>query len=64
MLRPLDSSTCDACPEPAVVVLAIERAGRGDLMRAVCSAHLDSMLLGATPLPAAARSRGGRGQPG
>lgn len=62
MLRPLDSSTCDACPEPAVVVLAIERAGRGDLMRAVCTVHLDSMLLGATPVPAA-RGRG-RGRPG
>jgi hypothetical protein len=54
MLRPLDSSTCDACAEPAVTVLAIGRAGRGDLLRAVCSTHLASMLVGATPVPVAA----------
>ena len=51
MLRPLDSTTCDACPQPAVTVLEIERAGRSDLMRAVCSEHLASMLQGATPMP-------------
>jgi hypothetical protein len=59
MLRPLDSSTCDACAEPAVTVLAIGRAGRSDLLRAVCSDHLASMLLGATPVPMTA-SRGAR----
>ena len=65
MLRPLDSSTCDACEEPAVTVLAIGRAGRRDLLRAVCSAHLASMLVGATPVavPASAGTRDG-GPPG
>ena len=52
MLRSLDSGTCDACAEPAVTVLAIGRAGGGDLLRAVCAAHLASALRGATPLPA------------
>jgi hypothetical protein len=54
MLRSLDSSTCDACAEPAVTVLAIGRAGGADLLRAVCSAHLASALHGATPLPVTA----------
>jgi hypothetical protein len=65
MLRPLDSSTCDACAEPAVTVLAIGRAGRSDLLRAVCSDHLASMLLGATPVPMTAiRGAGDGGPPG
>jgi hypothetical protein len=63
MLRPLDSSTCDACAEPAVTVLAIGRAGRSDLLRAVCSDHLASTLLGATPVTASRATRDG-GPPG
>lgn len=54
MLRSMDSAACDSCPQPAVTVLAIARAGKGDLMRAVCSAHLEVVLRGARPLPAAA----------
>jgi hypothetical protein len=64
MLRPLDSTTCDACAQPAVTVLEIERAGRSDLMRAVCSDHLASTLMGATPVPAADRVPGDGGPPG
>jgi hypothetical protein len=60
MLRPLDSTTCDACARPAVTVLEIGRAGRSHLMRAVCSDHLASTLLGATPMPATR----GAGPPG
>ena len=62
MLRSLDSNTCDACAQPAVTVLAIERAGRGDLLRAVCAGHLASSLRGATPVQAAPR-RGSDGEP-
>jgi hypothetical protein len=58
MLRPLDSTTCDACAQPAVTVLEIGRVGRSDLMRAVCSEHLASTLLGATPMTATDRVPG------
>lgn len=64
MLRPLDSTTCDACAQPAITVLEIGRAGRGDLMRAVCSEHLASTLLGATPVPATDRVPGDGAPPG
>jgi|KBSSwiStaDraftv2_1062776.scaffolds.fasta_scaffold975434_2 hypothetical protein len=64
MLRPLDSTTCDACTQPAVTVLEIGRAGRSDLMRAVCSEHLASTLLGATPMPGTDRVPGDKAPPG
>ena len=64
MLRPLDSTSCDACTQPAVTVLEIGRAGHSDLMRAVCSQHLASMLLGATPMPATDRVPGDGAPPG
>jgi hypothetical protein len=64
MLLPLDSTTCDACAQPAITVLEIGRVGRSDLMRAVCSDHLASTLLGATPVPAADRVPGDGGSPG
>jgi hypothetical protein len=50
MLRSLDSSSCDVCPEPAVEVLAIHGSGRTDLLRAVCPAHLEAALRGARML--------------
>ena len=62
MLRSLDSGACDACARPAVTVLAIERAGGDDLLRAVCSEHLETALRGARPLSVAApRARRRRG---
>jgi hypothetical protein len=63
MLLPLDSTTCDACAQPAVTVLEIGRAGRSDLMRAVCYDHLASTLLGATLVPATDRVPGDGGPP-
>jgi hypothetical protein len=50
VLRSLDSTSCDVCPEPAVEVLAIHGAGRTDLLRAVCPAHLEATLQGARML--------------
>jgi hypothetical protein len=50
MLRSLDSTSCDVCPEPAVEVLAIHGAGRTDLLSAVCPAHLEAALRGARML--------------
>jgi hypothetical protein len=50
MLRALDSTSCDVCPEPAVEVLAIHGAGRSDLLHAVCRAHLETALRGARML--------------
>jgi hypothetical protein len=50
VLRSLDSTSCDVCPEPAVEVLAIYGAGRTDLLRAVCPAHLEATLQGARML--------------
>ena len=62
MLRSLDSEACDACAQPAVTVLAIERMGGDDLLRAVCTEHLETVLRGATPLLASApRARRRRG---
>jgi hypothetical protein len=63
MLRSLDSTSCDACGEPAVTVLAIGRAGRDDLLRAVCAGHLATTLRGATPVPVGARGGAGRRPP-
>ena len=50
VLRSLDSTSCDVCSEPAVEVLAIHGAGRTDLLRAVCHAHLEATLQGARML--------------
>ena len=50
MLRSLDSTSCDACPEPAVEVLAIHGAGTAAVLRAVCPAHLKATLRGARML--------------
>lgn len=50
MLRSLDSTSCDVCAEPAVEVLAIYGSGTGDLLRAVCPAHLTATLRGARTL--------------
>jgi hypothetical protein len=47
MLRSLESATCDSCSEPAVDIVAIVRQNEEDLLRAVCSAHLELMLRGA-----------------
>jgi hypothetical protein len=55
MLRSLESPTCDSCSEPAVDIVAIVRQEGEDLLRAVCSAHLELMLRGArllAPTPA------------
>jgi hypothetical protein len=54
VLRSLDSATCDACARPAVTVLAIARKETGELLRAVCSDHLELALRGARPLSTAA----------
>jgi hypothetical protein len=57
MLRALDSTSCDVCPEPAVEVLAIHGAGRTDLLHAVCPAHLEAALHGARMLAPEPRPR-------
>jgi hypothetical protein len=56
MLRSLDSPTCDSCSELAVDIVAIGRQDGEDLLKAVCSKHLELMLRGAkllAPTPAA-----------
>ena len=62
MLRSLKTEACDTCAQPAVTVMAIERPGGGDLLRAVCAEHLEAALHGARPISATApRARRHRG---